>query len=184
MMTSQKDEKGFILVMTLFILFLITLLGMASTSTTSIELQVAYNNSLHKQQFYVAEGAVIEASRKIENVDDGIAPGNITNLCEDLDWVTCYSEAQIKEMRDIEKWVMDPNPDVEGDAGANAVQISPTISIAAVGPNLTMSSSQAMGSSVTPQIIPQYNFVIFGRYNKSDGHDRGEVLIEAGYRTN
>lgn len=48
------------------ILMVLTLLGLAATTNTSIELQIAGNDRLHKQTFYSAESGAIFASELLE----------------------------------------------------------------------------------------------------------------------
>lgn len=49
-------ESGFILVLTMFILIVLTLIGLSAISTTEIELQIAGNDRVHKETFYLADG--------------------------------------------------------------------------------------------------------------------------------
>lgn len=58
------DEDGFVLVSTLVILVLLVILGISTTTNTNIELQIAGNDKVYKQNFSVAEGgAYIEAGK-------------------------------------------------------------------------------------------------------------------------
>ena len=59
-----KDEKGGVLVVALLILVLLTLIGMAATDTTNIELQVSGNEKVYKQAFYAADAGVAYAVAK------------------------------------------------------------------------------------------------------------------------
>ena len=52
-----ENEKGSITVVAVVLLMLLTLLGMAAISTSSIEIQIAGNELRHKQAFYAAESA-------------------------------------------------------------------------------------------------------------------------------
>lgn len=61
-----KNEDGSVLVLALVMLVLLTLLGIAVTTTSIIELQIANNDRLHKTAFYTAE-AGIENLRAIFN---------------------------------------------------------------------------------------------------------------------
>ena len=60
-----KDEKGSVIVLALIMVVLLTLLGMAVTRTSSIDVQVASNESRATDCFYTAESAdhyALEAS--------------------------------------------------------------------------------------------------------------------------
>lgn len=55
-MTVLKNENGMLLVIVLIILALLTLIGIAITTTASLEMQIASNDRLHKDAFYRADG--------------------------------------------------------------------------------------------------------------------------------
>lgn len=50
------NEDGFVLVVSLLILLILVIIGVAATTNTSIELQIAGNEKVHKQTFYQADG--------------------------------------------------------------------------------------------------------------------------------
>ena len=61
-----KNEEGFVLVTGLMILLVLTMLGIAATKNTSIELQIAGNDRLHKEVFYQAEAGAVFGSEILE----------------------------------------------------------------------------------------------------------------------
>jgi len=64
--TKIDNEEGFVLVTGLMILLVLTLLGLSATTNTSIELQIAGNDRLHKQTLYQAEGGAIMGTEILE----------------------------------------------------------------------------------------------------------------------
>ena len=50
------NERGSLLVIALIVLMMLTLIGIAITTTASLELQIAGNDRLHKTAFYKADG--------------------------------------------------------------------------------------------------------------------------------
>ena len=52
-----KNEKGSVTVLAVVLLMLLTLIGIAATTTSSIEVQIAGNELRHKLAFYSAEAA-------------------------------------------------------------------------------------------------------------------------------
>lgn len=54
----SKNEDGFVLVTSLLILLILVIIGVAATTNTTIELQIAGNEKIHKETFYSAEGSV------------------------------------------------------------------------------------------------------------------------------
>jgi hypothetical protein len=63
-----KNEDGSVLVMALVMLVLLTLLGIAATRTSSIEIQVSGNERIYRENLYRAEAATMEASQQLEDV--------------------------------------------------------------------------------------------------------------------
>jgi hypothetical protein len=62
-----KNEDGSVMVISIVILALLTVIGIAVTTTTSIELQIAANERIYKENFYRAEGAAMMLARVLEN---------------------------------------------------------------------------------------------------------------------
>jgi len=67
---SITSEEGSVLVISVVILALLTVIGIAATSTTSIELQIAGNEKTYKENFYQAEGAAMMLVRVLEDLAD------------------------------------------------------------------------------------------------------------------
>jgi len=65
---SIGNEEGSVLVISVVILALLTVIGIAATSTTSIELQIASNDRIYKDNFYQAEGAAMMLARALEEL--------------------------------------------------------------------------------------------------------------------
>ncbi len=61
MKTTFKDpinnENGFVIVIALIMLAIVTVIGIAATRTSETELQISGNEKLHKLSFYAAEAA-------------------------------------------------------------------------------------------------------------------------------
>ncbi len=66
-----KDEDGSVLVVALIILVVLTLLGIAVTTTTEIETQIAGNEKVHKETFYNAEAAAMQCAQVLESTPMG-----------------------------------------------------------------------------------------------------------------
>ena len=56
MLYFPKNEDGFLLVLTMFVLLVLTLIGISATNLTEVELQIAGNDRIHKTTFYQADG--------------------------------------------------------------------------------------------------------------------------------
>lgn len=53
-----RDEKGSTLVLALMILVILTLIGIAATNTSTIEIQIAGNERAYKEAFFKADAGV------------------------------------------------------------------------------------------------------------------------------
>lgn len=81
----MNDDKGFVLITALLIMVVLTIIGIAATTNTSLELQIAGNDKVHKQAFYGAEGAAILGVELLEqnlNCPTGFKSGAMP------DWTT------------------------------------------------------------------------------------------------
>jgi len=72
-----KNEKGSALIIALIIMTLLTLLGIAATTTSTIETQISSNDRLYKMAFYNADGGV-ETSKELleQNIEQRGFPGS------------------------------------------------------------------------------------------------------------
>jgi hypothetical protein len=61
-----NNETGSLMVIAVVLLMLLTIMGLAITTTTSIELQIAANDRIHKTTFYAADGGTEVASELLE----------------------------------------------------------------------------------------------------------------------
>ncbi len=59
-----ENENGAILIIALLMLIVVTLLGIAATDSTNIELQISGNEKVYKQAFYNADSGVFYAVAK------------------------------------------------------------------------------------------------------------------------
>jgi hypothetical protein len=75
MKQNIQNEKGSVTVLAVVLLMLLTLLGMAATTTSSIEVQIAGNEMRYRQAFYAAESAGAYVAWR----PDFYGPDNITS---------------------------------------------------------------------------------------------------------
>lgn len=62
-----NNEDGYVLIVSLIIMMVLVVLGIAATNTTNVELQIAGNEKVAKDNFYKAEAAAYEAAQLLEN---------------------------------------------------------------------------------------------------------------------
>lgn len=59
-----KEEKGFVLVVAVLMLAIVTVIGIAATQTADTEMQIAANERSRIDNFYDAEGGLIDVSER------------------------------------------------------------------------------------------------------------------------
>ena len=63
-----KNEQGYFLILsTLMLLALLTIISIAATNTANTEVQIAGNDTVYQRNFYLAEGAAMEAVDELQN---------------------------------------------------------------------------------------------------------------------
>lgn len=81
---NMRDEEGFVLVAALLIMLVLTIIGLATTTNTSIELQIAGNDKVYKKTFYEAEAGAMLGAEILEqgfNCSEGF---NRTSVVDDV----------------------------------------------------------------------------------------------------
>lgn len=61
-----QNQEGFILVLCMLIMVVLTVIGIAATRNTTVELQIAGNDKIYAEDLYLAEGNAYEAARRLE----------------------------------------------------------------------------------------------------------------------
>lgn len=78
-----QNEDGFVLIVALFVLILLTIIGISATNTSTIDLQISQNDKAYKIAFYHADGGIYPAAKLIsQTVEDGsvITGGDLGNI--------------------------------------------------------------------------------------------------------
>ncbi len=160
-----SNEEGSVLVITLLMLAFMSILGVSSTTTSTIEVQIAGNDRNFKQNFYKAEAGAMEAALTLENETD-TALTNRTPI-----YLTLFDSTV--DMTQSSTWDYD---DVGGDDTADAADanIDPdgTTYFAVVDVGIAEGSSLSLGSTNL------HEYAVYGLYKSTDG----ESLVELGYR--
>lgn len=76
-MKTINNERGFVLVVSLLMLSILMIIGIAATNTTTIELQIAGNDRFAKQDFYSQETSLTNAAVRVDDwLPILLVPGN------------------------------------------------------------------------------------------------------------
>lgn len=70
----KDNENGYALLATLLILVLLVIIGMSATTNTSLEIQIAGNDRIHKETFYQADGGTQIGIRLVEESIGNVGP--------------------------------------------------------------------------------------------------------------
>jgi len=63
----RNNENGFVLVVSLLFLLILTIIGIIATGTTSLELQIAGNDRFAKEDFYNQEASLVNGQLRYED---------------------------------------------------------------------------------------------------------------------
>lgn len=75
-----NNEEGFVLVGAVLILMLLIVIGIIATTNTSLELQIAGNDRVHKETFYQADGGTQLIGRILEESIGASGPFSSTSI--------------------------------------------------------------------------------------------------------
>ncbi|MDM8541350.1 PilX N-terminal domain-containing pilus assembly protein [Desulfococcaceae bacterium HSG9] len=194
-----NNEKGSALIISLMLLVLLTLLGMAATTTSTLEIMIADNERDYKVNFYKAESAAIQAAVVMEN-----NPNPETNMkgystvwgASGENWLRFINDSSTlppPDMTDMNVWddiTGDPdakenvypnwNPieSTETDGTTNIVEVddvSGDIIAAYAAQFVGVKKGDSLKLTGTER---KYSYIIWGHSNDSGGR----ALIELGYK--
>lgn len=186
--SSINNENGTALIITLFLLVLLTLLGMAATTTSTIEIKIADNERDYKVNFYKAESAALQAAVTMENENDpnkemkGFGP---TLGPSGENWLRSYSDSNLPDMTDLSTWddLTDTNKSGSWQPSQKNTPPPPLGGTDANGKIVTAFAAKFIGIGPGDSLMMKptdrkYSFVIYGYSQTGDGL----ALIEVGYK--
>jgi hypothetical protein len=153
METVRTGEDGSVMVVSLLILVIASIIGVISINSATIETRVASLDRIEKENFYLAEGAAMQAAQLIEND----TPADLRSRSED------YLNDDSVDFSDGSQWT-----------GGQSDQ-SGNIDAAYAAADLGITQGSSLDMSNETQL---HRFSVFGRHT-SQGH---EELIEIEYR--
>ena len=158
-----SNENGSAIVIAMLVLSVLTILGISSMHTSTIELQIVHNEKIYQQNFYQAESAAMEGAQKLEDVG-GSDAALAQNWCKKSSDGDFLDDDNPNDTDNPELWVSaDPDNNLDLDA---------TLSVVLRGRDRTSSLNMA------PDSRTKYMYTIRG-YGKANN---GKVRIEIGYK--
>ena len=155
-----KNEQGSAIIVAMLVLLLMTIIGVAATQNSIMELAIVRNDLLYKDQLLNAEGAAMEAAQLINNAVD-------TNL-QDVSLTAGLG------VTDIDLTALNLN---DGQWGMSALDDNQTAGAAITGYRIVDQTGPVM--LIDPVT---HTYSIYGLHNRTSGMSQGQVLVDIGYR--
>jgi len=159
-----KNEEGSAIVVALMILMVVTITGISSSKTTTVELQIVRNDGIYKQNLYLAEAAAQEAVQRIWNISrtdplllEGRSPV----------WL---NDPAANDMTNTANWD-DDGADNNDTALVSSLDVDASLAVGDVGIASDGSLDISSGSNA-------HDFAVFGLSTRNNGR----VFIQIGYR--
>lgn len=174
-----KNEDGIALIIALMLLVLLTLLGMAATTTSVLEIQIADNDRDYKVHFYQAETAAYEAARlmgvQVQNGQPGVNLDGSRPSNSNFQWVG-RSVTQRNPMLSQVDWSNAWQPAVNNNQAATLNINSNTMYYSAYYYNKDDLSGATSDVSNTDPLV--YRYLVYG-YSRDNS---GQALVELGLK--
>ncbi len=155
----QNERGAVMMLVSLMLVALLTIIGIAASRTAFTEVQIAGNEYLYQRSFYRAEGAAMEVVHRLENS---------RNPAADLPQWMDRDDTRINEDTVFDYWTNEDRRRVVVPRAA--VVDSDHTSFVAVHHTTGSGNSLDMGKPA------KHTFSIYGRCE-----DRGQVILKVGY---
>lgn len=173
--TSCNSDGGFVLVVTMLILVVLTLIGISATRTTNIELQIAGNEKWSQEAFYKSDGG-LEAG--IELIEQNLScPGGFTTAPTGFDdadasSASSFAIAAVDIFDSLFAWDIDKES-LAGASGTVDINTIPSDSIRSVRIPLNPAATSAQ-----KDVDPHTNLATWGVTQYAPGN---AIQMGAGY---
>ena len=157
-----EGDRGSILPIALVLLLLLSMIGIAATMTSEIEIRIAGNELAYKQNLYFAEGSAMVGIQVLEDETD-------TSLLKGLSFDWLHGSLPNTNIASDTNWNPDnnnANPILEGGVGYTGYL--------AVYQGIAPGGSLDVGGTTSTL----HNYTIYGRSARKNG----EAIIEVGYK--
>jgi hypothetical protein len=153
-----KNEDGTVLVIALIILVFLTLIGIAITATTEVEIQIAGNERLYKDNLYTAEAAAMESAQLMQETAS-LDPSVVT-------WIKPMGTTTIDDIRNDAYWPANSQASVI-DANTRYLAVEDGV---------------AEGTSLDMTKTTLRSYSLYGRRFNTAQPNLGRSIVRVGYR--
>jgi hypothetical protein len=155
-----KNERGAIVPIALILLLLLTMIGIAATMTSEVEIRIAGNEITYKENLYYAEGSAMAGVQMLQNETD-------TTVLKDLSLNWLHSSLPDANITNDVNWDPDNANEALPDGGGYTGYL-------AVYQGIDPGGSLDIGGTTTSL----HNYKVYGR----SARNNGEAIIELGYK--
>ncbi len=153
-----KNEDGTVLVVALIILVFLTLIGITITATTEVEIQIAGNERLYKDNLYTAEAAAMECAQMMEELASLDPAGN--------PFIKPLGSVTLNNIRDDAYW--------PGNSQASTIDANTTF--------IAIEDGVAEGTTLDMTKTTLRAYSIYGRRFNTARPNLGRSIVRVGYR--
>lgn len=183
-----NNEHGSLVVIAMVVLMMLTLIGIAITTTATLELQIAGNDRLHKSAFYRADGGT-EVGFELLEQNLGCA-GGFTNST-----ITGNNSAMSVQVNNAAFW-QNLNAAIPSPAAVPTPDLHYPASLAAYAPNttnLTVGGNTSLSTGSAIQMVSGYEgkgkgaaaggaHIMYNMYSRHDGLNNTQSIIIVQWR--
>ena len=162
--TVGCNQDGFVLVVGMMVMVVLTFIGIAATNTTIFEHLISANDKVAKDVFYEAEAAAYEGAQRLENEDDR---DNLKAARTQHLWLMGAS-AKDDFIDDNTKWEDD-------DLTSGMTHDDSSVSIVAIDQGVLKGEEASSLKMTSPSV---YGFQLLGHSKQNSS----EKTIEIGYK--
>lgn len=159
-----NNEEGSAIVIALMILMVVTIIGVTSSTRTTMELNIVRNEGIYKQNLYLAEAAAQEAIQLIWNIS---RTDPLLLEKRSPEWL---NDPAAIDMTNTANWD-DDGADNDDTALESSLDADASLAVGDVGIPLTASLDISSGTNA-------HDFAVYGLGTQNNGR----VFIQIGYR--
>ncbi|MBW2066495.1 MAG: hypothetical protein JRJ03_16420 [Deltaproteobacteria bacterium] len=156
--TGIKGQEGSVLIVALLILVLLTLIGISVTRTTEVEINIAGNEKLYKENLYLAEAGAMECAQRMQEAAE-LSPAIQS-------WLKGLGTVSDTDIRSDAYWT----------ANGQVSSMDPNTRYLAVEEGVSTDSSLDMTKTRL------HSYAIYGRKYNPSRPDQGLSIVKIGFK--